>query len=310
MSELTPVNKLIPLEGEWAIDAQSIYLRPREGAAWPMGLCVSDAEMNEGAVEVHVALDSVDPDHDSAGRILLGFRSSDERYLSVGIGGYNAAFVLAEFVLPIGWRALCLAGSRNNLTKGQLYRLEVRLHGQRLTLRVDGVRVLEAVIEQPLLKGQVGLFSWGTAQVAFNSLRVAKYPGAAFVVMEFGEPYHQLFKQVIQPTAKRYDLEAYHAGEVFGPGLILQDIVSGIVNAQVVIAEITPVNQNVFYELGYAHALGKPTILLAERGKRLPFDVSGYRCVFYDNTIAGKADVEAALSNHLKAIFGEPRGAA
>jgi nucleoside 2-deoxyribosyltransferase len=60
--------------------------------------------------------------------------------------------------------------------------------------------------------------------------------------------------------------------------------------AKVVIAEITVPNQNVFYELGYAHALNKPTILLAEKGRELPFDVHGYRCLFYENSIGGKKD--------------------
>ena len=72
-----------------------------------------------------------------------------------------------------------------------------------------------------------------------------------------------------------------------------------------VIADITPVNQNVFYELGYAHALGKPTILLAERGKEFPFDVRGYRVLMYDNTIAGKGQVMEGLQKHLKAILQE-----
>jgi nucleoside 2-deoxyribosyltransferase len=75
--------------------------------------------------------------------------------------------------------------------------------------------------------------------------------------------------------------------------------------SEVIIAEITPVNQNVFYELGYAHALGKPTILLAERGKQLPFDVSGYRVLIYDNTIAGKRQVEDGLKKHLNSILHE-----
>jgi nucleoside 2-deoxyribosyltransferase len=77
------------------------------------------------------------------------------------------------------------------------------------------------------------------------------------------------------------------------------------VEAEVVIAEITPENRNVFYELGYAHALGKPTIMLAERGTDLPFDVSGYRVLLYENTIAGKKQVENGLREHLKAIFRE-----
>jgi nucleoside 2-deoxyribosyltransferase len=87
--------------------------------------------------------------------------------------------------------------------------------------------------------------------------------------------------------------------------MILHDIAQGIVDAKVVVAEITPANQNVFYEIGYAHALGKPTILLAERGKQLPFDISGYRVLFYENSIAGKKQVEEGLKKHLQAILRE-----
>jgi hypothetical protein len=53
------------------------------------------------------------------------------------------------------------------------------------------------------------------------------------------------------------------------------------------------------------HALGKPTILLAERGKQLPFDISGYRVLFYENTIGGKKQVEDGLKKHLAAILRE-----
>lgn len=69
------------------------------------------------------------------------------------------------------------------------------------------------------------------------------------------------------------------------------------------IAEITSPNQNVFYELGYAHALNKPTILLARRGKELPFDIRSYRVIFYEDTIGGKPVVEENLRKHLKAIL-------
>jgi nucleoside 2-deoxyribosyltransferase len=55
--------------------------------------------------------------------------------------------------------------------------------------------------------------------------------------------------------------------------VILQDIRRGIVESDVIVAEITPVNANVFYELGCAHALDTPTILLANRNvdKRIAF---------------------------------------
>ncbi|MGD0899375.1 MAG: hypothetical protein ABR915_16175 [Thermoguttaceae bacterium] len=58
------------------------------------------------------------------------------------------------------------------------------------------------------------------------------------------------------------------------------------------------------YELGYAHALQKPTILLARRGEQLPFDIRSYRVIFYDDTIGGKADLEATLGEHLASVLG------
>ena len=83
--------------------------------------------------------------------------------------------------------------------------------------------------------------------------------------------------------------------QLTGPGIIFEDIKREIAEFKVVIAEITAPNQNVFYELGYAHALNKPTILLARRGRELPFDIRSYRVIFYDDTIGGKPEVERNL---------------
>jgi len=170
---------------------------------------------------------------------------------------------------------------------------------------VDGIRVIDHVLETPLPNGQLGLFAWGNEPIEFTDVSVSEEPGKVFVVMQFSEPYQELYQDVIQPVTRDFGLEAHHAGEVFGPGIILDDIVHDINEAKIVVAEITEQNQNVFYELGYAHALRKPTILLAEKNKDLPFDVSGYRCLFYENSIGGKRKVEEGLRKHLQAILHE-----
>ena len=87
--------------------------------------------------------------------------------------------------------------------------------------------------------------------------------------------------------------------------MIIADITRRLQEADIVIADTTPQNPNVFYELGYAHAIGKPTIVLAEKGRELPFDVSGFRTLFYENSIAGKSQIEAGLRKHLEAIMRE-----
>ena len=68
-------------------------------------------------------------------------------------------------------------------------------------------------------------------------------------------------------------------------GTILSRIYNQIAKADLIISEITIRNPNVFYETGYAHALGKRVILLAETAAELPFDVSGYPCVLHENSV-------------------------
>jgi nucleoside 2-deoxyribosyltransferase len=90
--------------------------------------------------------------------------------------------------------------------------------------------------------------------------------------MAFGEPYVHLYNDVIKPvTRDQYKLKPINAGELFGRQ-ISDDIVRGLQEARVVIAEVTPPNKNVFYELGYAHGLKKKTILLVKKGTEFPFD--------------------------------------
>jgi hypothetical protein len=153
---------------------------------------------------------------------------------------------------------------------------------------------------------QIGLFAWGAVPVQFGHFEVQTGKPQAFVVMQYSKEFDVFFEDVIVPVAAEAGFSAYRAADVYRPGLVLDDIVEGLVESEVIIAEITPANQNVFYELGYAHALGKPTILLAERTKRsdLPFDIRGYRVIFYDDTIGGKKQVKANLLKHLRSIKG------
>ena len=60
-------------------------------------------------------------------------------------------------------------------------------------------------------------------------------------------------------------------------------------------------NPNVFYEIGYAHALGKPTILMCKKGEKLPFDLQGTNHIMYPNVLGLRAPLRAKL----KAALGK-----
>lgn len=66
-------------------------------------------------------------------------------------------------------------------------------------------------------------------------------------------------------------------------GDILQRVKSRIESAALVIADLSGANPNVYLEVGYAWGRARPTLLVAEEGSDLKFDVRGHRCLIYKN---------------------------
>jgi hypothetical protein len=269
----------VRMQGRWEIQgSNATYLGPDERIT-PVGFCLSSIPLRSGTVRTRAQL----ADTGSSARIVIGYNASTGNYYSVGLGGHDSAYVTVAFTQGRGWQPIDVRGAASQLVANRMYDLEVRVMGQRVLLAVDGVRVLETGLPSPLQGDQVGLFAWGPHQVQFEEFHASGNEPNIFVVMQFGEPYDSLYREVIRPVSDRLGFKALRADDVFKPGVILQDIRRGIVDSDVIIAEITPVNANVFYELGYAHALEKPTILLANRNtEKLPFDISGYRVIFYE----------------------------
>jgi hypothetical protein len=76
----------------------------------------------------------------------------------------------------------------------------------------------------------------------------------AFAVMEFGSPFDAMYAEVIQPVCDSLGLMIERADDWYRPGVIMDDVIQAITTADLVIAEITPRNPNVYYEVGYAQA--------------------------------------------------------
>ena len=125
--------------------------------------------------------------------------------------------------------------------------------------------------------------------------------------MEFNTTeYEDLYNDVIAPVCDKMGLKAFRASETYSPGLVIADITKQIAQSRVIIAEITPINANVYYEVGFADAFGKPLILIADRKiTELPFDIRPYRTIFYENSIGGKSRVEETLTKYLSSITGQ-----
>lgn len=151
---------------------------------------------------------------------------------------------------------------------------------------------------------QVGIWVKSKSKVTINNFKTNYKRPEAFIVSQFGDCYDVLYDEVIKPVCENLNYKPIRGDEVTSCTLILNDIITSIRSSSVIIADITPDNPNVFYEVGYAHALAKPTILLCENGIRnkLPFDLSGFRTIFYDNSLGGKKQIEEKLKAHLQNI--------
>jgi hypothetical protein len=290
-----------PVIGEWQLGETAAFIPPAEPEP-PIGLLLAPGQLQSGTINVDVLFPQSDETNPQA-RIVFGFDPAENAFYAAGLGGYNALYIMERIAPGQNLSGPVRSqGKPTNLHRDETYRLSISLAGQWLSLGVDGVTVLQAPLPTPLTGWQSGVSAWGRGPVTFSDFNLIGEEPSAFVVMQFGEPFDALYHEVIEPVATDLGFRPYRADDVFGPGVILEDIINGIREAAVIIAEITPVNANVFYELGYAYATGKPTILLAERGHPLPFDIQGFRCIFYDDSIGGKTRVEEQLRRHLMAI--------
>jgi len=101
---------------------------------------------------------------------------------------------------------------------------------------------------------------------------------SVFTVMPISERTEDLWHLGIHETCTRLGWDCTRADAITEPGFIVSQIHSQLNSADVVIGEMTERNPNVFYEIGYAHALGKTTILLARSAEDLnAFDTQGFR---------------------------------
>lgn len=103
-----------------------------------------------------------------------------------------------------------------------------------------------------------------------------------FVLMPFGNKFDPIYQEVLRPAIEDVGLTPVRADQVYASRRIMKDIWNKIRTARLVVAELTGRNANVLYELGIAHALGKPFVIITNSMDDVPFDLKDIRCIVYD----------------------------
>jgi hypothetical protein len=128
-----------------------------------------------------------------------------------------------------------------------------------------------------------------------------------FVVMPFGDADLQVvYEDFVKPTlVDGCNLHCERGDDVFGSNVIMEDILKSIDGADVILADLTRKNANVFYEVGICHALGKPVLLLAQSIDDVPFDLRHRRILLYEYSPRGAKRLEGTLKQNMLAVLQE-----
>lgn len=123
-----------------------------------------------------------------------------------------------------------------------------------------------------------------------------------FVLMPFTEELRPIYENHIKKVVSdNLAISIGRADDVFVASSIIYDIWNLIYKCKLLIADCTHRNPNVFYEIGVAHTIGKPVILIAQNIDDIPFDLRHIRAIIYSYTPPGMAKFESDIKKTVEA---------
>jgi len=118
----------------------------------------------------------------------------------------------------------------------------------------------------------------------------------ALVLMPFKDEFKDIYEIGIREACEKAGVYCERIDEQIYEGTILDRIYNQIAKADIIISDMSDRNPNVFYETGYAHALGKQVIIATRKAEDIPFDLMNYPHVVYEGRIALlRAELEKRL---------------
>lgn len=120
--------------------------------------------------------------------------------------------------------------------------------------------------------------------------------------------FDAVLKTMIKPAIDEIDntLRILRADQISQPGSFIKDILEQLQNSYIVIANLTGLNPNVFYELGVRHSLSNRTIMITEDLSKLPSDLKEYRVIEYSAELTAIESFKEELKKAIKSILENP----
>jgi hypothetical protein len=144
--------------------------------------------------------------------------------------------------------------------------------------------ILESQTKQPVSQGDGPELSAFLKSLGITKNDLIIDPRMVVVLTPFLDEQMPTF-ETAKMVCSRNGFVCVRGDEEYTERDILSHVVKLIVRARVVIANVTLRNPNVYYELGIAHALDKPTILISETINDVPFDLRSKRILLFSDQV-------------------------
>lgn len=127
---------------------------------------------------------------------------------------------------------------------------------------------------------------------------VPRDPSLIAVMMPFDGAFDPVY-DAIRTAIVEVGLVCKRADDIWVSDHVMEDVISLLWSARVVIADLSAKNANVLYEAGIAHTLGRETIQIAQHTDDIPFDLRALRSLQYDATPRGLDALQKKLKERL-----------
>jgi hypothetical protein len=125
-----------------------------------------------------------------------------------------------------------------------------------------------------------------------------------FVVMPFALEFSDLYHKCIVPACETVDVTVSRGDKYFTANTLIDDIWNAIAGCGMIIADCTGANPNVFYEVGVAHAVGKPVVLLTQHRSDVPANLYINHIIEYEPNADGLQSLHSGLCHAMSMELG------
>lgn len=286
-----------PVDGEWQIN-ECLLLQDS-----PIGVtrCFKKIDSQDFIASFDVTLREAKNDRTGEAKFLFSDAENSDNFRIDFIYAAGGCRIFANgWIYPVPL----------SIVKGKAHNVRVVIKSNFVSIDVDGVPVVRQFQFGKQSDGVIGFGTW-EATATFENIVISPLKEInCFVIMPFDEKRNIIYEDVIKPTLnshKEFLFRVKRADESLTVGKISEEIGQQIDDADVVVADISSVNANVYYELGYSHAKKQKAVLLIQRteGEKLdiPFDIQDFRCHSYEFSSAGLRKLGTHLADLMSSIL-------